>query len=43
MTGKPFAIDKTEVAPSQMTRLQTISDFFVFIALSAAYIIQVSR
>jgi all-trans-retinol dehydrogenase (NAD+) len=40
MTGKPFAIDKTEVAPSQMTRLQTISDFFVFIALSAAYIIQ---
>lgn len=41
--GKPFAIDKTEVAPPQMTRLQAISDFFVFIALSAAYIIQVRR
>lgn len=40
--GKPFSIDKAEIAPAQLTRWQAFSDFLVFIALSAAYIVQVS-
>lgn len=40
--GKPFSIDKPDTAPAQMTKFQAFTDFFVFLAISTAYIIQVS-
>lgn len=40
--GKPFSIDKPDAAPAEMTKFQAFTDFIVFIALSAAYIAQVS-
>lgn len=41
--GKPFSLDKpNQFKPAEMTKLQAFNDFFVFIALSAAYIVQVS-
>jgi hypothetical protein len=39
--GKPFAMDKTDTSSIQMTRLQAFYDFWLFIGLSTAYIIQV--
>lgn len=39
---KRFSFDKPDTAPVPLTRLQAIVDFFVFIGLSTAYIIQVS-
>lgn len=39
--GKPFAMDKTDTSIIQMTRLQAFYDFWLFIGLSTAYIIQV--
>lgn len=40
--GKPFAMDKSEKSPAVMTKLEAFYDFFVFIGLSIAYIVQVS-
>lgn len=40
--GKPFAMDKSDQNPAAMTRLESFYDFFVFIGLSIAYIVQVS-
>lgn len=39
--GKPFSIDKPGAAPGEMTKLQAIADFFMFLGISACYIIQV--
>lgn len=40
--GKPFSMDKPGTSPGEMTKLQAFNDFCLFIALSTAYIVQVS-
>lgn len=41
--GKRFSIDKPDTNPVQLTKWQAFADFWIFIGLSAAYIVQVSE
>lgn len=43
--GKPFAFDNIDTVskPSEVTRMKTVSDFVLFLLVSAGYIIQVFK